>query len=88
MYGGQTSTHGSEFTAADDCNIYLISDCMYGGQRHADGSVFTAVNNCDFCMCSKGSVTCSNSSGCDQGTVSRIGISMQSGTVSPFLSFT
>ena len=57
--------------------IYLISDCMYGGQRHADGSVFTAVNDCDFCMCSKGSVTCTNSSGCDQGTVSRIGISMR-----------
>ena len=57
--------------------IYLISDCMYNGQRHADGSVFTAVNDCDFCMCSKGSVTCSNSSGCDQGTVSRIGISIR-----------
>ena len=88
MYGGPTYTHGSVFQAADDCIIYFISDCMYGGQRYADGSVFTAVHDCDFCMCSKGSVTCTNSSGCDQGSVSRIGKSMQLGTVSPFLSFT
>ena len=51
-----------------DKNFVLISGCVYNGKSYTVGAIFLAADECNICTCKGGTVECTNSTGCGQGS--------------------